>query len=182
MMTQSRFSRSVSVVLSLVVVTVGGLIVVMGTGLGSRLIRSVAHVKAPQQKADPMLDPGAYPRHPIALSAEASPALPTLPGDLMASAATDANRGRCDDIVVEIKQDGSLRVLGEPMKVDAFRSLLGNQLREQLQTMVTICPDDNSLFRHLDPVISVCDEVGVPHRMQPRTTPTRAGPVATGSA
>lgn len=81
----------------------------------------------------------------------------------------DPRFARYDNIVVEVKSDGTLRVLGEPMEMDKLRDLLGDQVHDQLKTFVTIRPDENCKFRHVGRVISVCDEVGVPHRMVPTT-------------
>ena len=70
-----------------------------------------------------------------------------------------------DKIVVEVKKDGTLRVLGEQMKMDAFRSLLGYQRDEHLPTVVTIRPDEDCVYSHIGRVILVCDDFGIPHQM-----------------
>jgi hypothetical protein len=85
-----------------------------------------------------------------------------------------------DKLVVEVKRDGTLRVLGEQIEVDAFRDMLDHQLDELTPTMVTIQPDDDCIFRHVGPVISVCEEVGIRHTTQPR--PSRDPQLSGGSA
>jgi len=90
--------------------------------------------------------------------------------------------GRCDNIVVEVNQDGSLRVLGEPMPIQAFRELLSAQMREQLRTLVTIRPDGQCPFRHVGTVISVCQDVGVPHQTQAGQISASTGTPADGPA
>ena len=75
----------------------------------------------------------------------------------------EAEVAHYDRILVEVKPDGQLQVLGEQMEMDAFRTLLDDQLREHLPTVVTIVPDDDCLFRHVGPVITVCEQAGVPH-------------------
>ncbi len=47
-----------------------------------------------------------------------------------------------------------------------FFSLL-RELRGQLGMVVTIRPDDNCPFRHVGPIISICEEAGVPHQTLP---------------
>ncbi len=185
MMTQSQFSRSVTVLLSLAIVTVAGLVVVMGTGLAPNLRSSETRLNASGAASDTMLDPATYSRHPIALTAKPVPPLlsggmpSNATGPATGSATAESMAARFDDIVVEVNRDGSLRVLGEPMQVDGFKSLLSDQLREQLRTMVTIRPDTECLFRHVGRVISACDEAGVPHRMQSRTTSANVRSAAT---
>ena len=70
-----------------------------------------------------------------------------------------------DDIVVEVRRDGSVLVFGERIELSAFRLLLGTQLEDHVDTMVTIRPDDDCPYRHIQPVIAACETLGVRHHM-----------------
>ena len=83
----------------------------------------------------------------------------------LSNLAQDPRFARFDNIVVEVKPDGTLWVLGEPMGMEAFRSLLGDQIQDALRTYVTIRPDENCTYRHIGRIISACQEVGIPHQM-----------------
>ncbi len=83
----------------------------------------------------------------------------------LANMTHDSRYARYDNIIVEVKPDGTLWVLGERMGADAFRSLLGDQLHDQLRTLVTIRPDQDCAYRYVGQVISLCDEMGIPHQM-----------------
>ncbi len=102
---------------------------------------------------------------------------PDFPPDL-ADVTPDPRYARYDNIVVEVKPDGTLWVLGEQMGIDGFRSLLGDQIHDRLQTYVTIRPDDNCTYRYIGRIISMCQEVGVPHQM----VVTPDGPAVTNRA
>lgn len=94
--------------------------------------------------------------------------LPPLPPENHMLSSLGARNARYDNIMVDVKRDGTLHVLGEKMALDRFKSLLGRQIREQSQTVVTIRPDDNCPFRYVGSVISVCNEAGVSYQTKPR--------------
>ena len=147
---KSQIARWVSLILSCFVVTT--------VGLGVATVATMGDA-ADGGRTPPAPWRGPNGHHPIAIAREMVPPPPpeVLSGD-------DSEWDRYDNIVVEVEKDGTLRVLGEQMAMDAFKTLLGEQLREQLQTVVTIYPDDNCPFRHVGPVISVCEQAGVRHQ------------------
>ena len=69
-----------------------------------------------------------------------------------------------DKIIVDVERDGSILVFGESMEVTKFRAMLRDQLTDHAKTMVTIRPDENCLFRHIEQVIQVCDECEIHHQ------------------
>lgn len=165
MATQSQIARWVTVILSCVVVTIGGWMVLK---VAPTTEASSAANDAQMQFGGLSSQRGAKAPMPIAMTADQ---LPRLPFDPMSPQPVDSHFARYDNIVVEVKPDGTLRVLGERMEMAAFKSLLVEQLREQLQTIVTIRPDGNCLFRHVGPVITVCEQAGVPHQTQSLPVP-----------
>jgi hypothetical protein len=82
-----------------------------------------------------------------------------------------------DKIIVDVERDGSILVFGESMAVAKFRAMLRDQLTDHAKTMVTIRPDENCLFRHIEQVIQVCDECDIHH--QTITNPNAVAPAAT---
>lgn len=82
-----------------------------------------------------------------------------------------------DKIIVDVERDGSILVFGETMAVSKFRAMLRDQLTDHAKTMVTIRPDENCLFRHIEQVIQVCDECDIHH--QTITHPEGLAPAAT---
>jgi len=70
-----------------------------------------------------------------------------------------------DRLVVEVHSDGSLCVLGEDMPLDTLRSLIGSQQQEGMPTLVAIRPDSDCVYRHIDHLIQLCHDLGVPHLM-----------------
>ena len=166
----AQSQRWVTLILSCIVVTVLGLgIVAVEPALDDS---SAFAPEQPGLQSGVSGDQRSNIRQPFALVHESPPPLPI---DQLAGPSRGTRFARYDDIVVEVKQDGTLRVLGEQMEMDALKSLLSDQLREQLQTVVTIRPDGNCLFRHVGPVIAVCEDVGVPHQTMPRKVPASIG-------
>ena len=166
----AQSQRWVTLILSCIVVTV--------LGLGIVAVAPALHDSSAFAPDQPGVHSGvsgdqrSNMHQPVAL-AQISP--PPLPIDQMARLSRGSRFARYDNIVVEVKPDGTLRVLGDQMGMDAFKSLLSEQLREQLQTVVTIRPDGNCLFRHVGPVMAVCEEVGIPHQTRPGEVPASIG-------
>jgi biopolymer transport protein ExbD len=77
-----------------------------------------------------------------------------------------------DRIVVEVHRDGSLSVLGKIMPMDAFRSLLGDQQQDGVQTVVAIQAEHDCLYRHIGRVIRLCEDMGIPHLMVAEPVPS----------
>ncbi len=175
MLSQSIPTGWATVILSCAVVTGAGVVV---RSVAPSLSDSSHSDSGQGQSIEASMDAHPELRQPISMSVE-TPPLPPLDGQLVPPP-LDSQMARYDNIVVEVKQDGTLRVLGEQMAVGSFKLLLDDQLREQLQTVVTIRADDNCLFRHVGPVISVCDEVGVPHLMGSTRAPAPIGPSSGG--
>ncbi len=69
-----------------------------------------------------------------------------------------------DKIIVDIEDDGSIRVFGESMDVAKLCAMLSDQLTDHAKTMVTIRPDENCVFRHIEQVIQVCDDCKIHHQ------------------
>lgn len=70
-----------------------------------------------------------------------------------------------DRLVVEVHSDGSLCVWGKDMPLDTLRSLIGSQQQEGMPTLVAIRPDGDCVYRHIDHLIQLCQDLGVPHLM-----------------
>ena len=87
--------------------------------------------------------------------------------------APDAPTGRLfdqfDKIVVDVERDGGILVFGESMEVSKFRAMLLDQLTDHAKTIVTIRPDDDCLFRHIEQVIQVCNECEIHHQTVPNS-------------
>lgn len=155
MVKQSQIVRWVTLVLSSAVVTAIGLVVI---GVGPVLLNSASSQGVEQEVPSGQRS---GPKTPVAMAKQFAPALPL---GTTRHEPSQSRSDRYDDIVVDVNLDGTLQVLGEPMEVQTFKSLLNTQLQEQLQTLVTIRPDGNCLFRHVGPVITVCEQAGVPYR------------------
>jgi len=78
----------------------------------------------------------------------------------------DATYANYDEIIVDVLSDGSISVLGDPMGLAAFKSVLRDQRLESWKTVVMIRPAENCPYRHIGPVISACDDCGVPHQIK----------------
>ena len=167
----AQSQRWVTLTLSCIVVTV--------LGLGIVVVEPALHDSSAFAPDQPGLQSGvsgdqrSNMRQPFALVHKSPPPPPT---DQLAGLSRGTRFARYDNIVVEVKQDGTLRVLGERMGMEAFKLLLSEQMRDQLRTVVTIRPDGNCLFRHVGPVMTICEEVGISHQMEPRPTPVSIGP------
>jgi hypothetical protein len=79
-----------------------------------------------------------------------------------------------DRIVVEVHRDGSLSVLGKIMPMDSFRSLLGDQQQDGIQTVVAIQAENDCLYHYIGRVIRLCEDLGVPHLMVAEPVPGTA--------
>lgn len=160
---QPNSARWIKLLLSCIIAIGGGSAILLNSPLGRRFIAS-------HRLGDSSSDTSrrsAATNHPMSTS-QSMGEFDAQTGSSSTPSPHDHDWGRYDNIVVEVRPDGSLRVLGEPMGVEAFKTLLDAQLHEQLRTMVTIRPDNECLFRHVGSVIKACQEVGVPHQMEPR--------------
>jgi hypothetical protein len=155
-------------ILSCLLVTLSGVAVMRWAPGGSWPAAGATPWSLPGRAGGPESTPFAA-RQPMVLPPDR---LPDLPGHPEMSSVTTP-LASWDRVLVEVRHDGSLQVLGEQMEREAFRLLVSQQLREQLNLVVTICPDDNCPFRHVGRVISICEEAGVPHQTLPG--PVRAG-------
>ncbi len=66
------------------------------------------------------------------------------------------------DITVNVRPDGTIWVFGKPMAITDFEGLLGDFVADHLATAVTIAPDRDCLFRYVEPLIAICEDLGVP--------------------
>jgi biopolymer transport protein ExbD len=87
----------------------------------------------------------------------------TISAPDVAVSAADSSEGRCDRIVVEIRCDGQIRVLDEPMTSGQFEVFLALQRQEALPTLVSIRWHQQSDLHAFRSVTQACQRWKIPY-------------------
>ncbi len=150
--TRTQLAHAATVLVSFVLVLAAGMFIVNPPHRGFQLSSLLAGASRPQPgDASSPLTPRCLP--PESFDGPGLPPDEFLPTD----------RAGCDNIVVEVAADGTLSIYGEQIPLERFQALLGARSTEPLPTRITIRPHDDCVFRHIGPVIALCEENGIAH-------------------